>query len=283
VLRTWLVIPIVAAVSAAIAMAMHRAPIEAVACAGMGAAVAASVRSLAGTTVSVAVAAGVGALLAVLEVLPLGSARGALAGGCALFAVAELARLVPPRSPYPAIGAAVVAGVIDPSYAPLVMIAGVQLLYGPWHRPRWAAVVPAAGAAIVLIALLASAAHHGLLASLWRAWTGTTAQHHAASTTIIALGSELGPLVVVTATCGLAVCASRGKLAAATVLSIAVTSLLVSMRAGHVTPAPLIVASLSAGAGIARLSSLVRWPAGQAFVGATAGFMLLLAPGLSGL
>ena len=53
---------------------------------------------------------------------------------------------------------------------------------------------------------------------------------------------------------------------------------LVTGALGTATP---IAAALGAGVAITRLTTMVRWPAGQAFVGGAVGFMLVVAPALA--
>src|SRR5690606_27825048 len=115
----------------------------------LAAAAAAAVRAFAGPSVATATSAAGAALVVAFCVLDLpgvDTARAALAGAAALFAIAELARPLPAdASPWPAIGGAVLAGVLDPSYVALLAIAGVRFLLGPWARPRWSAIVPLVG------------------------------------------------------------------------------------------------------------------------------------------
>jgi hypothetical protein len=62
------------------------------------------------------------------------------------------------------------------------------------------------------------------------------------------------------------------------VASVFVVTAIASLAGGFVAPAAPLVAALGAGVAIGRLAALVRYPAGQAFVGATAGFLLVVVP-----
>jgi hypothetical protein len=98
---------------------------------------------------------------------------------------------------------------------------------------------------------------------------------------IATAGDVIGPITVVAAACGLGVCATRGRLAIASIASITVGALAADLALGSVGAAIPTIAALGAGVAIARLTAMIRWPAGQAFVGATAGFMMVLAPALA--
>jgi len=69
-------------------------------------------------------------------------------------AIGELVRPLPPgASPWPALGAALLAGVLDPSFTPLLPIAGIRLLTGPWTLPRWTVAIPVFGALVLALAV----------------------------------------------------------------------------------------------------------------------------------
>lgn len=264
-------------------MAVGQVPLAALAIGALGAAICAAVRAFAGSSLAASITAASAALLGVLGLLDASGfdvARAALTGAAAMFAISELARLTPAKSPYPAIGAAIVAAVLDPSFVGLVAIAGVRFVVGPWSRPRWAALVPALGVIAIMLAIVAGFAHHGLLSSLWIAWTG--GPPHAASPSHVALviGDALGPLTAVAAIAGLGICIGRGRIAAASVVAIAIGVGAVALRDGTLAPGTLVLAALAAGVGLGRLAAMVRWPAGQTLVGATASFIVLVAPAL---
>jgi hypothetical protein len=86
-----------------------------------------------------------------------------------------------------------------------------------------------------------------------------------------------GPSIAV-AVAGIAVCALRGMLAAAAVLGVLAGGMGIDLVAGSTGAATVVCAALGAGTGIARFAALVRWPVGQAFVGAAVGAMLVVAP-----
>jgi hypothetical protein len=290
--KTWLAIPIMAIACAALALAFGEQPPAVVAIGGLAAAIAAAVRAFAGSSLAAALTACASAVLVVLGMLELDTfdrARDALAAAAALFAISELARPLPvDASPLPALGGALVAGVLDPSYVALLAIAGVRLLLGPWPRPRWALVVPVIGTLAIGIAMLAASAHGGVFAELWQRWAtragapkevplGDTASPldlfaHA--------GDVLGPVAAIAALAGLGVCTSRGRYAAAATLAVATGALAVDVACGTLGTPTLAIAALGAGVGLARLAATVRWPTGQAFVGATAGFLVVVAPAM---
>ncbi|MDB4958581.1 MAG: hypothetical protein JWO36_6150 [Myxococcales bacterium] len=277
-------IPVIAIASMAIAATAGQLAIPALAIGALGAALCTAVRAFAGNSLAASIAAGAAALLGVLGLLDTSGfsvARAAFAGAAAIFAISELARLTPVKSPYPAIGAAVLAAILDPSFVGLTAIAGARFVVGPWPRPRWAAVAaPGLGVAAFVLAVIAALAHHGVLSTLWIAWTGGPPHPDAPSHVMLVIGDALGPLTAIAALSGLAVCASRGRTAAAAVLVIALGALAVALHDGKLVPAALVTAALAAGVGVGRLAATVRWPAGQTLVGATASFMLLVAPAL---
>lgn len=276
-------IPAIAMICAAIATAVGHVPLTAIAIGALGAAICAAVRAFAGSSLAGSIAAAAAALLGVLGLLDASGfvvARAAFAGAAAMFAISELARLMPAKSPYPAIGAAIVAAVLDPSFVGLAMIAGARFVVGPWARPRWAAVVPAIGGIAVLLAIAAGLAHHGVLSRLWLAWAGGPPHHVSPSHVALIIGDALGPVTAIAALAGLGVCVARGRFAAAAVLAVMIGVVAVAMRDGMLAPATLVMAALAAGVGIGRLAAMVRWPAGQTLVGATASFIMLVAPAL---
>jgi hypothetical protein len=286
--KTWLAIPIMAIVCAALGFACHHEPPGIVAIGALAAATAAAVRAFAGASVAAAIASAAAALLATLGVLELPALeqlhpdlpRTALAAAAAMFAIAELARPLPvDASPLPAIGAALVAGVLDPAYVALFAIAGVRFLLGPWTRPRWAAVIPIIGTLAIGIAVLAGCARSGVFAELWHVWTarsGTTSPLEL----LAQAGDTLGPIAAIAAFAGLGLCTLRGRYAAAAVGSVAVAAVAVDLASGTLGAATISIAALGAGVGLARLAATVRWPTGQSFVGATAGFMIVVAPAM---
>ncbi len=281
--RTWLAIPLAALACAALAFVLGERPHAALAVGALAAAAAAAVRAFAGPSVAAATTAGAAALLAALAVLDLPAVdlpRAALAGAAALFAIAELARPLPvDASPWPAIGGAVVAGVLDPSYVALLVIAGVRFVLGPWSRPRWSVIVPLAGTLAIGLALLAASAQAGIFAELWDVW----AARPGTATPVELLtqaGDTLGPIAVVAAVAGLVVCALRGRYAAFATISVAACAVLVDLSLGVLGAAPVLIASIAAGVGLARLAAIVHWPTGQAFLGATASFLIVVAPAM---
>lgn len=281
--KTWLAIPLVAIACAGLAFALGQLPHDAIAIGALAAATAAAVRAFAGPSLAAATTAGAAALLVALGVLELHAPelwRGTLAAAAALFAIAELARPLPvDASPLPAIGGALVAGVLDPSYVALLAIAGIRLLLGPWTRPRWSVVVPITGVLAVGIAVLAACAQAGIFAELWTVWTAREGTE-APLALLVDCGDILGPIATVAAAAGLAVCATRGRYAAAAMLAVFAGTLGVDLACGVLGAGTLAISAAGAGVGLARLAAIVRWPTGQTFVGATAGFLVVVAPAM---
>ena len=281
--KTWLAIPILAIACAALAAAAGQPLHAAIAIGALAAATAAAVRAFAGPSLAAAATAGAAALLVtfgVLELDTLDTTRGTLAAAAALFAIAELARPLPvDASPLPALGAALVAGVLDPGHVALLAIAGVRLLRGPWARPRWAPIVPVLGTLAIGIAGLAACAQEGLFAELWHVWAAR-AGTEAPLALLVEIGDLLGPIATLAAIAGLAVCATRGRYAAAATVTVAVGALGVDLACGVLGAGTLAIAAVGAGVGLARMAAIVRWPTGQAFVGATAGFLIVVAPAM---
>ena len=176
--RPWFVIPVLGLASGGVALATHHRIESAIAIALLGAALAAAIRAFNGPSIAAAVSAGAGGALGVLGLLVLDAVtvRTAIGGAAAMFAICELARAKPPNaSPLPAVGAALVAGVLDPAYVALVAVAGVHLVIAPWRQQRrWMVVVPIAGALATILAVTIALSSH--LGALWVAWSGHA--HH---------------------------------------------------------------------------------------------------------
>ncbi len=275
-LRPWLVIPVVGFASLAIAATTGRSIEAALATALLGAALAAAIRAFVGPSAAAAIAAAAGALIGVLGFIELGEVmRGALAGAAAMFAICELARpKLPTASPLPAVGAALVAAVLDPSYVTLFAVAGVHLVTTPWPRPRWVIAVPIAGVLAVGLAVVAAIAH----GRLWKVWLGHAPHATAMRRTIEHAGDLLGPLTAVAALAGLTICVTRGRFAVAAVAGVIAGSIAVAFAGAGVGPSIPVVSALGAGVAIGRLAALIRLPMGQSFVGATAGVVMVVVP-----
>jgi hypothetical protein len=267
--RPWLVIPVIAVLIGAVAAALARSPELAVAAALLGAALAAAVRAFVGAGAIAAVSAVTAAVLGVLGWFELAtpSARAAIAGAAAMFAICELVRRSVDASPWPALGAAVLAAALDPAYAALPVVAAivVAIVSPSRRRPRWLVALPIACGALAVIVVLVHL-------------RGSIAPRHVGAT-LRAIGDGLGPLTTIAALAGIVQCASRGRTAAAAVLGVvALTALFSLANARAMLPAVPIVAGLAAGVALGRLASLVRLPVGQAFVGAGVGFVLVVVP-----
>ncbi|MEO8846155.1 MAG: hypothetical protein ABI591_27000 [Kofleriaceae bacterium] len=279
-MRPWYVIPAFGLASAATAFAVDHQIWVALALGLCGAALAAAIRGFLGPTAVAAVAAAGGAALGVLGLIalaPHGALREALAGAAGLFAISELARAKQPNaSPLPAIGAALLAGALDPSYVGLVAVSGFAWLRAPVARPRAAFAVPIAGILATVVACACALVY--ARTSLWHAWLGHATYPRALAATLTRTGDLVGPMTAFAALVGLVICLAHNRLAAAAIASVFVLTAIASLAGGFVAPAAPLVAALGAGVAIGRLAALVRWPVGQAFVGATAGFVLVVVP-----
>ena len=252
-------IPISGSLASAIALMTQRAPAVAIAIGLAAAAVTGATRVLAGH--SAASLAG-GVVAAGLVAFGVADGRSALAIATACFAIIELARETQ-RSPLPAIAAAFVAAVLDPSFVALAPVVGLRLMRGP----RWTWIVPIAGMVVVALAAIAAVA----APSLWRLWA---AGHEAArdlDVTLVAIGGSLGAIVSVAAIAGLVIVPRRGLV----VIAVAVTAIAVDARSGQVGGASIGIAALAAGLAVSRLAAMIELPVGQAFAGATAGFIVV--------
>src|SRR5690349_12350476 len=107
----------------------------------------ASVRALAGHSPASIVG---GLATAAIVGLGAGDARAAVAMAAAGFVIVELVRERGERSVLPAIAAAVVAAVLDPTFVVLAPVAGARL-----RGARWTIVAPAFGVVMVVVAAVA--------------------------------------------------------------------------------------------------------------------------------
>ncbi len=275
--RSWIAVPVSGAACAALAW-LVRTPGEAIAIGLFAAAIAAAVRAFAGGGGAATAASVIAAVLggcALLEV-PGELLRGPLAGAAAAFAIAELVRPAPPTaSPWPAIGAAFLAAVLDPSFVVLGAIAGWKLMNSPWARLRYAVLVPLAGVIGCALAIVAALRWP----ELWTVWTGHAPHALDPWRTAAIHGDAFGPIACVAALAGLVIATTRGRYAVASIAGVTLASAAVALRGGALLePAALMAGAVAAGVAIARLASLVRWPAAQVIVGATCGVLAVAAP-----
>jgi hypothetical protein len=283
--RTWLAIPIACASCAGVALAL-RLPPEACASVGLlGAALAAAVRAFAGPSLAAALTGAAAALFGALAVLEIGGIdlpREGLAAAAAMFSISELVRPMPPESSaLPSIGGALLAGILDPSFIALVPITGWRFIRGPWSRPRGSVALPLLGALACILAVIAALSPSGLLSQLWATWSARFASPISPLAVLTTTGDVLGPIAAVAGAAGVGLCCARGRYAAASVGAVTVGAIAVDLASGTLGAAVPTIAALGAGVAISRLTAMVRWPAGQAFVGATAGFMIVVAPALA--
>ena len=281
-MKSWIAIPVVAVVAAAIAFAIGERPEAACAIAALAAALAAVVRAFVGGSAAATVASSVAALLGALFVLELHDvARSAFATAAALFVISEIVRPQPvDASPLPSIGASLIAGVLDPSFIALVPVAGVRFILGPWSRPRGSILLPIIGVLATGLAILAATLP---MHELWHVWSGKMGSDPIYDWLQLAerVGEIVGPIVAVAALAGFGTIASRGNYAIASTAAIVVGAIAVDVATGTVGVATLACAAFGSGLGIARLTAMLRWPAGQAAIGAAAGFIMLVAPALT--
>jgi hypothetical protein len=187
----------------------------------------------------------------------------------------------PSWSPLPAVGASLLAGVLDPSYIALPAIAGIRFLRGPWPQPRGSVALPIAGILGIGLAILAALAKGGMFADLWLAWSDRAQAHASIPDVLVRAGDVLGPLAAVAAVAGIAHCASRGMFSASSVVGVAAGAIAVDLVTGQLGTATPIAAALGGGVAISRLTAMIRWPTGQAFASGAVGFMLVVAPALA--
>ena len=278
-MRSWLVIPAMAAVVGAAAVGLGVTPALALAAAGL----AAAVRVLAGDSPAALTGAVIAPLVAVASLASIGgvSVREALALAAAGWTVTELGWPADaPRSaaaPLVAVLPAAVAGILDPSFAALLAIAGVRLARAPGRpRTRWVLCAPAAGGLALVLAGLAATAWPGLGAR-WFSAAAHPVTAPALAATATAAVDALGPLTAVAALAGLAALARARwpELALAAALAGAIG---VDLRAAAVGPATLGLAALLAGLAISRLAAMIRIASGQVVTGAAIGALALAPP-----
>ncbi|MEP6864872.1 MAG: hypothetical protein ABJE66_29910 [Deltaproteobacteria bacterium] len=276
-MRPWFVIPLMGLAGAGAAFMTTHDPIVAMAVGLCGAALTATIRAFLGPALVGAIAAAGGATLGVIDLLAVAPhVRAALAGAAGLFALSELARAKAPNaSPLPAAGAALLAGVLDPSYVGLVAVSGIAWLTAPVPRPRGVLALPVLGSLATVFALVLACGGHS---TVWHAWLGHATAHRDPVATLLRAGDLIGPLAACAGLAGVALCLAHGRLAAAAVASIVAVTAAMSLAGGFVAPAVPLLAALGAGIAIGRLAALVRLPVGQAFVGATTGFVLAVVP-----
>lgn len=272
------------AAGAAIGFALARggsiSVVDAIGCGAVGAALSAAIRALAGDSAASLAGAVVAPLLVIATLFDptlavLATWRAWLAIGAFGWTVVELAR--PTTSPLVALLPACVAAALDPSFVPLVPIASARVVTAPWRRPPWALAIPVAGTLVLLLAVLACTASGGALAALGDRWCGAPAASRAPVALAALAADRLGPLVAVAALGGLAVLV-RPRHAEIAVLGCAAGAVLVVFRTGAIGPAIVALAAVAVALAIGRFAAMIRLPAGQAVVAATAGALLVLPP-----
>lgn len=277
-------IPAVGAVAAVAVIVLGASVWDAAGAAMAGAAIAAAMRVLAGDSAVSQVGAGVASLLAVVVIVehvglerPLVVAFVAIAAMCWTFA--ELGRVT--STPIVAILPATVAAFLEPGCVALVALAATRLVTAPRasNHPAqpWVIAVPIAGGLVVVLAIVAGAAHGGALATLGARWYGTPVRSITAASSIELLGGALGPLAAVAALAGL-VMLVRAQLANLAIGACVLGALLVDLRAGATGPTTLGLAGLCAGLAVGRLAGMIRIPSGQTLTAAACAVMLLLPP-----
>ena len=274
--RPWYVIPLLGLAGAGAAFITTQEPVVAIAFGLCGAALAAAIRAFLGPALVGAIAAAGGATLGVIDLVAVAPhVRAALAGAAGLFALSELARArLPNASPLPAAGAALVAAVLDPSYVGLVAVSGIAWVIAPVPRTRGVIALPILGGIATVLAIVLACGHTGV----WHAWLGHATAQRDPLATLLRAGDLVGPLAACAGLAGVALCLAHGRLAAAAVASIVAVTAAMSLAGGFVAPAIPLVAAFGAGIAVGRLAALVRLPIGQAFVSATAGFVLAVVP-----
>lgn len=180
------------------------------------------------------------------------------------------------RSPLIAATGAVIACACDPAYAPLVAVTGVRAVVARGSQWRgWVFLLPVVGALLSLAVVWAATVGHE--ASLWRAWVGLPDEAAMASVAFERMADAVGPMAATASLAGLVLCVARHHLAGVAVAVVAAMAAVISLRVATVAPAVPILAALCGGVGLARFAATTHSSVGQAFVGATAGFMLVVA------
>jgi hypothetical protein len=264
--RSWVAIPALGAVCAGVAVGLAALrgtaiePFLVIATGLAGAAITAAIRALAGDSPASIVAMVIAPLLAIgtLFDLRLADPRELIAIAAAAWTCVELSR--PSMSPLVALLPAAIAAV-DPAFVAMLPIAGARVMTAPWQRPRWAFAIPIAAALAAIIRL-------GVY------WSDAAAVAPVAYAVLVA--SALGPLMATAALAGLVVLVRPRHAEIALGASI-VLACVIGARAGIVTPPIVALAALSSGLAIGRFAAQIRLASGQAFAGATAGAVLLLA------
>lgn len=258
--------------AAALAARYPAASATALAC--VGAAVAAAIQALEGRTPAATVSAAVGGLLSIVGLLglPDHGIRFLIGGAAALVAIIGIARGHAGRDVVVTTGgAALIATTCDPAYAPLIGVAAIHAVGArPTLMRRWIVAVPMV-AVLTSLAVIA-AAMFGYRTELLRSWSGAG---EAMSTDRIA--DVPGPIAACASVAGLVLCVVRGRLAAAAVAGVFAMIVVIAVSTAAIPPAVPIVAGLCSGVGLARFAAMIRSPIGQAFVGATTGFILVAA------
>jgi hypothetical protein len=275
--RSWLVIPVMGALTGAGAAGLGT-ELHVAACAALaGAALAATIRTLAGTSPASLCGAVLAPLLALALLADHGAldVRACLASAAAGWTIAELARTT--SHPLVAMLPAAIGAVLSPALVPLVPLAGVRLVTAPWQRPGWVVVMPALGVVACTIATLAGIADDGALAMLAAHWFAAPRDPVPVSTLAARAGDALGPLVAVAALAG-AVVAARVRLAELALAAWIAGALLVDLRAGAIGPTTLAAAALCTAVAVGRFAASIKLASGQALAGAVASALLLVPP-----
>ncbi|GEM_PF-6266743 len=269
-MRSWIAIPSLGAACAGAAAALGHAhgtldPIVVLGTGLAGAAITAAIRALAGDSPASFVAMVLAPLLAIATMFDLGiaTARELIAIAAAAWTCVELSR--PTTSPLVALLPAAIAA-IDPAFTALLPIAGARVMTAPWQRPRWAFAIPIATAlaAIIRFGVYAAEPHHAIDVVAYGAL----------------VASALGPLAATAALAGL-VWLVRPRHAEVALAASVVLACVIGARSGVVAPPLVALAALSSGLAVGRFAALIRLAPGQAFAGATAAMLLLLAPAWS--
>ena len=94
------------------------------------------------------------------------------------------------------------------------------------------------------------------------------------------IADTLGPVAAVAALAGIGICATRGRFAAAAIIAALGGALATDIACGALGVATLALAAVTTGVAIGRLAATLRWQLAQPFVGAVAGFVIVIGPAL---
>lgn len=280
-MRSWVVIPLLGVTAAEIALCTQHSTWSAAVVGCVAVALGAAIRSFIGRSLAAALSGVAGALLGVIGLVGLPSlevqrGRFAIGGAAALFAIYQLTRSRADRaSPAPAIAASLLASALDPSYVPLWVVVAVQwAARSQGATRRWMYGVAVVGVVATCGAVaLATLWHDG---ATWRAWSGLHGEASGVGDVFERIGDLLGPIAACCSVAGLVLCILLNKSGGLAISAVAAMTVIAAWSSNDIPPAAPMVAGVCSGVAIGRFAASLHHPAGQAFIGAVAGFVLVV-------